>query len=239
MDPTVTNFFTKNAEANYLAEYDHSHGPRLDAMINHFNLGNLKNQRIVDVGGGLGFLGKRLDPSNDYWVIDGADVLPEQQLCKGQWINTDLDHSSFGSYSTLVVEQVSGDGIASHTVQMSQFDVAFFLETLEHIGNPHHALVEIKKLVKPNGNILISIPTENVWHNAPYPSLLWPQSNFVQFLEQMALPVVESWEYQPKTVGWPAYHFMCRNEAWSNKKLLFPKAETKFHDATPLQCTNL
>lgn len=227
MDKTVTDFFTKNPESNYMAQYEYSHGPRLDALIEHFKFKNLKNQRVVDIGGGLGFLGKRLDSSNDYWVIDGANIRPNQRLCNGGWAQRDIDKDQF-SYALI------GD-----SYDKTPFDIAFFLETLEHIGNPHHALVEIKKLVKIDGLILISIPTETVWHNAPYPSLLWPRQNFEQFLGQMALPIIEFWEYQPKSIGWPAYHYLCRNAPWTESKMLFHKDEPKFRGVTPLQATNL
>lgn len=223
INPTVSNFFDKNPESNYLQEYENSHGPRLDALVDHFKLRDFSG-KAVDVGGGLGFLGKRL-PKAEYVVVDGADITDDQKLCKGDWIKADLDHDHFGY------------DVSSWLYR--HFDMAFFLESCEHLGNPHHALVEIKKLVKRNGYILISIPTETVTHNSPYPSLLWPIANFQLFLSQMALPVIEFWEYQPKTVGWPAYHFLCRNADWREKVLLFPKTEEKFVNCTPLEATNL
>lgn len=221
---TVRDFYTKNPGSGYATEYEASHGPRLDALVAHYGFDKLKSQKILDVGGGLGFLGKRLDPSNDYWVMDGAEISPDQQLCRGSWLKADLDHDPFGLSSS------------------GPFDAAFCLETLEHIGNPHHALVEIKKLVKPNGLICLSIPTETVWHNAPYPTLLWPENpNFRLFLQQMALPIIEFWHYKPASVGWPAYHYLCRNAAWTEnpRRFLFPKDEAKFLGATPLEATNL
>lgn len=226
MNPTVTDFYTKAPELGYLAEYDRSHGPRLDALVARYDLKSLCG-RVLDVGGGLGFLGKRLHEDVDYWVIDGAEVPVEQRLCKGGWARRDIDHDQF-SYA-----------LTSDSYDKTPFDTAFFLETIEHIGNPHHALVEIKKLVKPDGLIHISIPTETVWHNIPYPGLMWPPTNFIQFLGQMALHVLDFWTYVPATVGWPAYHFVCRNRPWSQKVLAFPKEEAKFRDATPLECTNL
>lgn len=225
IDPTVTDFFTKNAQAGYLEEYDHSHGPRLDDLVERLGLNAIQNISIVDVGGGLGFLGKRLNSNINYWVVDGADIDTSNRLCPGTWRRVDLDHEE---WSDKITSELGG-----------KFDVAFFLETLEHIGNPHFAIDQIKKAVKIGGSIIISIPTESVWHNAPYPGLLWPIDNFKQFLEQMALPISGFWQYTPKSVGWPAYTFVCQNRPYSEKKLLFPKSEEKFKDASPLQCTNL
>lgn len=226
MNETVDTFYSKSPD--YAATYDQQHGARLDAMIETWNLSSLKGQKVLDVGGGLGFLGKRLDPSNDYWVIDGAETKPEQRVVKGHYIKADLDHD------TLETGWVEGDG------SPLRFDVAFILETIEHLGNPHHCLAEIKKLVKIGGEIIISYPTETVWHNVPYCGLLWPRQNFEQFLGQMALDIRAFWEFQPKpNGGWPAYHYRCVNRPWSEKRMAFPKTEAKFLHATALEMGNL
>lgn len=247
MNSTVTDFYAKNASEAYGSTYDSQHGARLDAMVAHFNLSSLKGQKVLDVGGGLGFLGKRLDPSNDYWVIDGADSKPEQRVAKGHYIKADLDHDAFGSMplweqlnSTLGPDGQSNGGTFASCSPGQTFDTAFLCETIEHIGNPHHCLVELKKLVKVGGMVLISIPTITVWHNTPYTGLLWPTSHFEQFLGQMALPVVATWDYIPQPgQGWPAHHFLCANRPWSEKRLMFPKQEAKFQDCTVLEATNL
>lgn len=225
IDATVSQFFTKNAESDYERQYEISHGPRLSDLVERLNLGSLKGARVLDVGGGLGFLGKRLDQSNDYWVVDGAKVTDSQKLCSGTWRERDLDHEAWG----YEIAGAAGD----------QFDICFALEVLEHIGNPHFAIEQIKTATKMGGVIIISIPTETVWHNVPYCGLLWPPSSFAQFLDQMALPVRRYFTYEPKTVGWPAHTFICENRPYREKVLRYPKEESKFLDATPLQCTNL
>jgi len=222
MDSSVSNFFVKNPDEDYLHAYDRDHGPRLDAMLSHWNLREqLKGKRVVDVGGGLGFLGKRLDPTTEYWVIDGAEVTPEQQLCKGDWFRADLDHHPFATYRD--------------TTLCGPFDVAFCLETLEHLTNPYHCLAEIKKLVKPDGDIIISIPHANVTHNYLYPALMVDPNNFAQFLGQMALPVRDYWLWDR---GWNAHHFRCANRPYSEKVMLYPKQEAKFLHATPVEMVN-
>lgn len=224
MDDIVSAFYTKHP--GYLEAYDRDHGPRLDSLVAHWDLKRrLAGQRVLDVGGGLGFLGKRLEGLADYHAIDGAEVLPNQRVCEGTFHCFDLDHDMFGSYRD--------------TILGGAFDAAFCLETLEHIGNPHHALVQIKQLVKPGGHVIISLPTEEVWHNVPYPGLMWPRQNWEQFLGQMALPIAAFWHYPKPAWGWPAYHWWCENRPWSEKRLLFPKAEEKFRNCTPLEATNL
>ncbi len=230
MNPTVSNFFDKNPGTQYAEQYEYSHGPRLDALVARYGLKDLTG-RVVDVGGGLGFLGKRL-PSAEYWVVDGAKIEPEDRLTSGSWIQVDLDHDDFSSRGHQINKGSFRGGLET-------FDVAFCLETLEHLSSPYHCLEQIKKLVKPDGLIYISIPPPSVWHNTIYPGLLWPKENFLQFLGQMALPVIDQWDYQPASVGWPAWTFVCRNRPWSEKVLAFAKSEEKFVNCTPLEATNL
>ncbi len=235
LDPTVEGFFTKNVTERYAEQYRLDHSPRLQAMLNHFKLKDMKGQKVADVGGGLGFLGELIDPSNDYWVFDGAATTPETRVAKGTWVQTDLDHDDFG----VTYRQ---PGLDPHTFAVRPtptFDIAFCCETLEHCGNDHHVLVQIKKLLKPGGKLVISLPTETVTHNVPYPGLLWPRQNWEQFMSQMALPIDEFWEYRPFLRGWPAYHWLTHNADWTESKLLFPKQESKFRGVTPLQAANL
>lgn len=235
MNDTITNFYTKNPEENYIDTYDSQHGARLDAMVERFNLKNIKDLRIVDVGGGLGFLGKRLDESNFYCIVDGASVPKEKLLCKvDRRIVLDLDHAGmlgalfkYSKYTEETREDVYDD---------KKYDYGFILETIEHISNPFFCLNEMKKVVKKDGEIIISFPHENVWHNVVYPGLFWPKQNFEIFLEQMALPIIDYWLWDK---GWNAYHYRCRNAGWDEKKMIFPKQEEKFRFANPLEMTNL
>lgn len=256
MDSTVGQFYTKDTEG-YFDEYERSHGPRLDALVSRYNLKDLHG-RVLDVGGGMGFLGKRLSPEIDYWIIDGADIpgterppvagyLPQPEhlklirdvkLCKGTYVKQDLDHDHFSSPAGM--EHRGCGQFGNYQIDMGgQFDTGFVLEVLEHLASPYHCLAEMKKLVKLGGLIYISIPPPSVWHNVIYPGLLWPKENFVQWLGQMALEIVDQYDYQPAPVGWPAWTFVCRNLSWDRKRLLFEKAEVKFRDCTPLAATNL
>lgn len=228
MEKSVENFYSKNPEENYIDNYDVQHGDRLDKMIDKFNLKEIKNSIVLDVGGGLGFLGKRLKLdregyNNEYLVIDGANLPDEKQLCKGQWEQFDLDKDNFG------------DCFGKHNVHYG-----FLLETIEHLSNPYHCLVEMKKLVKEDAEIIISYPDETVWHNVIYCGLFWPRQNFEQFLGQMALEIKEFYHYRPeKGKGWPAYTYRCINRNWMHSKMAFPKSEIKFFGKTPLEYTNL
>jgi 2-polyprenyl-3-methyl-5-hydroxy-6-metoxy-1,4-benzoquinol methylase len=223
---TVEQFYQKVGVEGYVECYRLDHSPRIAAIIEKYGLKEgLKGKRLVDIGGGLGFAGELLDKSTEYVVIDGAEIEEAQKLCNGQWFTQDLDYDHFSSYRD--------------TVLGGEFDAAFFLETIEHLISPYHCIAEIKKIVKPDGDIFVSTPTEQVTHNTPYPSLFWPYQNFIQWLGQMALPVVDAYVYQPEGRGWPAYQYRCRNADWKEAKMLFPKDDPKFVGKTAQEYSNL
>jgi 2-polyprenyl-3-methyl-5-hydroxy-6-metoxy-1,4-benzoquinol methylase len=231
-NPTVEGFYDKSE--TYAETYALDHLPRIQAMFDRYGLReSLKGKRLLDVGGGQGLAGTLLDPSTDYWVIDGADIKPAQRLCKGTWHQVDLDYHTFGSED--------GDNCLA---RKPQWDAAFCLEVLEHLPGIYNCVAETKKLVKRDGDIFISVPTEEVWHNAIFPSLLWPPQNFLQWLRQMALPLVDpardsAYIYRPTRRGWPAYQFRCRNADWTESEMLFKKDDPKFYGKTPQEYCNL
>lgn len=229
MDKSVENFYLKNPDENYLENYEKDHGPRLDAMIKRFNLDIIRNKSILDVGGGLGFLGKRLDKSNFYTVVDGANIPSDKKLCNGKWIWTDMDFFEWSKRQDFVHEKEC-------KFNEIKYNYAFCLETLEHITNIYHCLDQIKKLVEPNGEIFISIPHANVTHNYIYPALMVAKENFEQFLGQMALPIIEYWLWDR---GWNSHHWRLRNAPWKEAKMLYPKNESKFIGKTPIEYVNL
>lgn len=234
IDPTVTQFYLKNPHEAYIDTYEIHHGERLDNVVARCGLAALRAPtKVADVGGGLGFIGRRLDPSVEYWVFDGAEHPVEKRVCKGTWTQCDIQRFAFGPAE---IDPAVRGGIRTRQF----FDVTLCLETLEHLSDPYHCLVQIKAMTKEGGDIIVSTPTETVWHNVVYPGLLWPQPNWEQFLGQMALPILDRWTYTPSpNRGWPAYCYRCSNAPWSASRMLYPKSESKFHGVTPLQMTNL
>jgi SAM-dependent methyltransferase len=153
-------------------------------------------------------------------------------------VTTDLDHDRFADWVAFHAQLSERDG-KMHATYPDRFDAAFFLETIEHLQSPYHAVVQLKSLVKPDGDIFVSTPTETVWHNTPYPSLFWPPQSFAQWLAQMALPIIDAYTYEPKERGWPAYQYRCRNAGWHEAKMLYPKSEPKFFGKKPHEYANL
>jgi len=46
-----------------------------------------------------------------------------------------------------------------------QFDLVYCAEVIEHLFNPDHAIEEFVRVLRPNGNILITTPNLASWYN--------------------------------------------------------------------------
>lgn len=53
--------------------------------------------------------------------------------------------------------------IESHSFETGSFDMVCLWDVIEHLPDPKTALIEIKKLIKPNGILLINFPDIGTW----------------------------------------------------------------------------
>ena len=195
-------------------EYDRSHKERFDFLIEDLKLNELKDKKIMDAGCGLGFIYHRLNPDiqKNYFGYDG----------------TKMDNSPFE------YRQVDLDSFSSGKERF--FDVAFCFETLEHLTNPYSCLLEIKKSLKEDGVLYLSIPHQNTTHNTIYPGLLYPIQNFVAFLNQMAFEIVDV-KFHDKSFSQNV--FTLNNKGWDQSQMLWRKDEEKFRNIPPHISINL
>jgi 2-polyprenyl-3-methyl-5-hydroxy-6-metoxy-1,4-benzoquinol methylase len=224
MNETAKNFYNKENNPEYYKKYEREHAPRLDFIVEHFKLNQVKNQTVAEFGCGYGFFLQRLDESNKKIGFDAAKIEPNQKLC------------NFVSHQGVDLDQewTKNNFVIRHFDY--QFDMSFCFETLEHLASPYNCLLNIKKMTKENAPIFLSIPDERVTHNVVYPALMFPHTNFEEFLLQMALPIEEHVVFEG---DWPDRIWKCRNAPWTEKKLKYSKEEPKFRACTPLEATNL
>ena len=128
-----------------------------------------ENKRVVDFGCATGYFARFL--TNKGCKVTGVEVNSQaaksaEQYCE-QVIVADLD---FVSLAGILPEQT--------------FDVAVFGDVLEHLRNPWRVLNETRKLLKPEGYVVVSIP--NIAHGAIRLALL--QGDF----EYMELGILDN-----------------------------------------------
>jgi len=127
-------------------------------------LKNTENKKILEIGMGVGGLSQFLKEKNEVIgseISDSAIKLNKEIGIKT--IKIDLDNQSF-PYND------------------KYFDVTIFIGTIEHLNNPQNTINEIKRLIKDNGKILISIPNPLTGHYQIYPGL-YTYKYFVEYLK--------------------------------------------------------
>jgi len=184
-------------------EYEESHGKRLDFLISDLNLNNIQNKKICDFGCGYGQILNRLidlNLNNIYYGIDNTDY---DFKYKFNFIKHDL---------ALPINELE-----------SEIDICFCFEVIEHVGDPYQLLCNIKKVLKINGELYLSIPHINCKHAVIYPSLFYPESNFEVFLQQMAFEVIDK-RYHDKCFSQNVYKL--KNLEWKYSKNFFHYGKT-------------
>jgi SAM-dependent methyltransferase len=94
----------------------------------------------------------------------GCGEQPLRQLiesCGGEYIGIDVTQNCQGTVDILA-------DIAAIPVENESFDVIICTEVLEHSFEPHKALMELSRLLKKSGAILITTPFAYPLHEIPY-----------------------------------------------------------------------
>jgi len=100
--------------------------------------------RIIDLGCGEGVLLKLLEENLKNVEIFGIDINPN--ILK---LNKFLK-------ANIKVADITDTGFPDNF-----FDIAFCLDVLEHFENLEQPIGEIKRILKPNGLLVVSLPIEN------------------------------------------------------------------------------
>ena len=195
-------------------EYERSHKPRLDFLVEDLNLNELTDKNIADIGCGLGFIYNRLSPDiqKNYYGYDGAD----------------FENPPFN------YEKVDLDNF--NTNKNEFFDAVLCFETIEHLTNPYNCLLEIKNILKKDHLLYLTVPEATTQHNTIYPGLLYPIQNFIKFLEQMAFEIVE---IRIHDKSFYQNVFILKNLDWSHSSMLWRKEDDKFRNIPPHVAINL
>jgi 2-polyprenyl-3-methyl-5-hydroxy-6-metoxy-1,4-benzoquinol methylase len=175
-------------------EYDL--GRRTDLLVDRFLGGNLRGKRVLDAGCGVGGVTRAL-------VAGGARVVA---LDIGRKLAAET-RARCGCDA--VVGTLDATGFAS-----ASFDIVLSSEAIEHTPDPRGSAIELYRLVKPGGALVLSMPNR-LWQ-APvraasalglrpydgYENFLWPRQ-LRQALERAGAEIVEHrglhlWPFQIK-----------------------------------------
>ena len=134
-----------NTKYPEFAEY-FIHYPLKDSKFSsHYHFERLvgSHNDILDIGCGEGFFAERLTQAGNRIV--GIDILPEVKLGSSlvKYIQSDLDNGL-----EPVIKQLDGQ----------RFDKVLLQDVLEHIRHPELLLKSCSKVLKSNGQLLVSVP---------------------------------------------------------------------------------
>ncbi len=119
---------------------------------------------VLDVGCGAGMLGQYL-AQNKNCIVDGVDSdVAAIQISKSRY--------RFTAVKNLEVE------LLSDAFQMQAYDYIVVADVLEHLAKPDQLLSELKKLVKPQGTIIFSVP--NITHISVALDLLFGRFEYTE-----------------------------------------------------------
>lgn len=125
---------------------------RIQSIIKTFlQLGN-RFHNVLDIGGGLGLfsLNFKLNfPKSDVVILDYSrpegikDILTRNPTLR-------------------IKDYIKADVQEETPFDANSFDLIFALDILEHVENPSIAIDEILRILKKNGLLFVSVPTESI-----------------------------------------------------------------------------
>jgi methionine biosynthesis protein MetW len=111
-------------------------------------IGEIKpGEKVLDVGCSDGYLAGFLSKNDVYGVdYNSAAIERARRVCKLAKV---ADLNNISSDATLLFDE--------------KFDVIVFADVLEHLIFPETVLQYFKKMLKPNGRLIISLPNVALW----------------------------------------------------------------------------
>lgn len=117
---------------------------RINYSISFGNIDN--NKKILDVGCGIGYLLKAIRKKNEECELNGIDF------------NINVKSLSISNCKIKI------EDVKKLSFENNYFDIVYALDVLEHIKEVEMAIKEIKRVLKPNGKLIITGPTESFFY---------------------------------------------------------------------------
>ncbi|MBF2048141.1 MAG: class I SAM-dependent methyltransferase [Elainella sp. C42_A2020_010] len=170
-----------------VAEGDHCTQQMLDIHLGRYQTASryVQGKKVLDIASGTGFGSKMLKQAGAEQVI-GVDISPVS-------IQYAQEH-----YQTAGVTFVQADAEVFEWPE--QFDVIVSFETIEHVPHPDRFLAQIRKLLKPDGHFLLSVPLGETRHIDPYHLHVFSQEDVFQQFAQAGFVIdayrIDDWTIQ-------------------------------------------
>ncbi len=140
------------------------------------------SKKVLDIATGTGFGAKMLKDAGAEQVV-GVDIAPESIAYANE------------HYSTSGVSFHEGDAEKFEWPEL--FDVVVTYETIEHVPHPNIFLQRLRQLIKPDGDLFLSVPLGETRHIDPYHLHAFDQEEMFRLIEAAGFDLqayrVEPW----------------------------------------------
>jgi len=111
--------------------------------------GLLGSLQAIEIGCGEGFSTQRL-----------RELLPDNvELQASEYVGDLVPRAQERNPGVKVIQE----SVYETTHKDNSFDLIFLLEVLEHLDYPDQALAELKRILKPDGRLILGVPREPIW----------------------------------------------------------------------------
>jgi 2-polyprenyl-3-methyl-5-hydroxy-6-metoxy-1,4-benzoquinol methylase len=167
------NIKAQNEPLDYLADSEEAYWAIKNTVKNLVN--NKKDTKILELGSGLGYLTYALRQNG--YIANGLDISQEA---------VDKANAYFGDY------YISADLFDYAKSHAETYDIVILTEVIEHIETPIDFIEAIKKVLKPNGKIILTTPNRTIMS----PEIIWDSD----------LPPVHHWWFSETSISHMAKH---------------------------------
>ncbi len=108
------------------------------AFLEYFN--NVEGLHVLEFGGGLGTNLIHLVKKNSVWMVEPSNI----------------GRKNAQNFNIRSVQNIS----ELKKMNKRKFDIIFCRHVLEHVENPQTILIELKKVLKVNGELILVLPVE-------------------------------------------------------------------------------
>lgn len=100
-------------------------------------------------------------------IAGGAGIVAEWMIKRGYDVSlvefSDVAVAEAKKRGVIKIFQNKIEGLNSLPLNDNSFDVVFFGDIIEHLFDPESALLEMKRILKPEGRLIISCPNIAYW----------------------------------------------------------------------------
>jgi len=124
----------------------------------------------------------------------GCGAKPYKSLFENtlSYVGVDIENDSHNHTNEEIDYYYNGETLP---FENEAFDIVFSSEVLEHVPNLHKSLAEIKRVVKDNGLILMTLPFSFSEHEMPHDYRRFTTNGVVEILDEFGFEIVNKKSY--------------------------------------------